>query len=165
MASTTSPSKPTIVFVPGAFHTPDHFKPMSDLLHQSSYPSVTVSLPSIGEHAATFAPGDDIRAIRSELEKLIEDDGKDVVLAMHSYGGLPGSQSVVGLEKSVRIKEGKKGGVVHILFIAAFVLENGQSLVDALGGGLPPWAVADVSKTQFCYRTNAPLSHTYAPIS
>lgn len=161
MASTIPPSKPTIVFVPGAFHTPDHFRPMSDLLRQSSYPSVTLSLPSIGELAATFAPGDDIRAIRSELEKLVENEGKDVVMAMHSYGGVPGSQTVTGLEKSVRTKEGKKGGVIHILFIAALVLENGQSLVEALGGGLPPWAVADVSKIQLFHQHNAPLSRIH----
>ncbi|CAD6580718.1 MAG: hypothetical protein ASARMPREDX12_000248 [Alectoria sarmentosa] len=136
-------SKPTIVFVPGAFHTPKHFIPITELLQKSSYPSVTVSLPSIGAQAATATLTDDIQAIRSVLEKLIEEEGKDVVVAAHSYGGVPACQTVTGLEKSERANGGKKGGVIHVLFIAALLVEEGKALADALGGGLPPWAEAE----------------------
>lgn len=140
-------SKPTIVFVPGAFHTPNHFTPLTELLQKSSFPSVTVSLPSIGAQAATATLTDDIQAIRSVLEKLIEEEGKDIVVAAHSYGGVPACQTVSGLEKSKRSNGGKKGGIVHVLFIAALLVEEGKALVDALGGGLPPWAEAEVSLT------------------
>lgn len=140
-----SSSKPTLVFVPGAFHTPNHFTPLAELLQASSYPSVTVSLPSIGAQAATGTLTDDIKAIRAVLEKLVEEEGKDVVLAAHSYGGVPACQTVSGLEKSKRANGGKKGGVVHVLFIAALLVEEGTALVDALGGGLPPWAEAEVT--------------------
>lgn len=34
-----------------------------------------------------------------------------------------------------------------MLFIAALLVEEGKALVDALGGGLPPWAEAEVSLT------------------
>ena len=78
------------------------------------------------------------------LKKLIEDEGKDVLLAIHSYGGVPGCQAIGELEKNARLKEGKKGGVVHVLFMAALLVEQGKRLRDALPGGLPPWAAFDV---------------------
>ncbi len=90
-----------------------------------------------------------MQAIRSVLEKLIEEEGKDVVLAAHSYGGVPACQTVKDLEKSKRANGEKRGGVIHVLFIAALLVEEGQALVDALGGGLPPWAEAEVSLTSF----------------
>lgn len=100
-------SKLTMVFVPGAFHTPAHFQSISELLYQSGCISGAISLPSLGNYAATFAPGDDIRGIRSRLETLVEQDGKDIVLVMHSYGGVPVCQTVTGLEKSARVGSGK----------------------------------------------------------
>ena len=140
-----SSSKPTLVFVPGAFHTPSHFAPLIELLQKSSYPSLAVSLPSIGAQAATGTLADDTQAIRSVLESLIEEEGKDVIIAAHSYGGVPACQSVSGLEKSKRADKREKGGIIHVLFIAALLVEEGKALVDALGGSLPPWAEAEVS--------------------
>ena len=143
-SSSSAVVKPTVVFVPGAFHTPSHFQDFSEFLQKSSYPSVAVALPSIGGQASTANLDDDVGAIRSVLTQLVEDE-KDVILVVHSYGGVPGCQTVRGLEKSTLMKEGQKGGVVQVLFIAAFVLEQGQCVVEVLGGGLPPWARAEVS--------------------
>ena len=137
---TISSRKPTIVFVPGAFHTPEHFRPMSTLLEASSYQTITVALPSIGARASSASYRDDVHAIRSTLQELVEDEGKDVLLAVHSYGAVPGCQTVGGLEKNARMKEGKKGGVVHVLFMVALLVEQGQRLRDVLEGGLPAWA-------------------------
>ena len=139
------PSKPTIVFVPGAFHTPTHFQPLSTLLERASFPNLTISVPSTGDRAATTSYRDDVLAIRATLQKLVEEEGKDVMLAAHSLGGVAGCQTVTGLEKSRRQNEGKKGGIVHVLFIAALVIEQGQRLRDALEGGLPSWSSFDVS--------------------
>ena len=70
------------------------------------------------------------------------------MLAAHSYGGVPGCQTVSGLERSKRKAEGKPGGVVHVLFIAALLVEQNQKLVEALEGGkLPPFAVFKVRKS------------------
>ena len=67
------------------------------------------------------------------------------MLAAHSYGGVPGCQTVSGLERSKRKAEGKTGGVVHILFIAALLVEQNQKMADALEGGkAPPWAAFKV---------------------
>lgn len=76
------------------------------------------------------------------LEKLVEGDGKEVTLALHSYGGVPGCQTVSGLERSKRKLEGKPGGIVHVLFIAALLVEQGHGMAAALEGGkAPSWAV------------------------
>lgn len=136
---------PTVVFVPGAFHSKAHFAPISSLLNQKSYSTVTVELPTTVK-ATTAKYVDDVHAIRSVLEKLIEEEGKEVMLAPCSYGGVPGCQSVSGLERSRRKTEGKAGGVVHVLFIAALLIEQGEKMVKALEGGkAPDWAVFKVS--------------------
>ena len=52
---------------------------------------------------------------------------------------------ISGLEKSKRAERGQNGGIVHVLFIAALLLAQVQTLIDALGGVLPSWASFDVS--------------------
>ena len=140
-------SKPTIVFVPGAFHTSVHFEPMSALLNEASFPTTTVDLPTTAR-ARTASYKDDVYAVRSVLETLVKEGGKEVVVALHSYGGVPGCQTISGLERSRRKAEGRPGGVIHVLFIAALLVEQGQKLADALQGGKrPEWAVFRVG----CY--------------
>ena len=153
-------SKPTIVFVPGAYHTAAHFQPLSLLLERAYFPTLTVSVPSIGELAATATYRDDVRTIRATLERLVEDEGKDVMLAPHSLGAVSGCQTVTGLEKSKRLKEGKSGGIIHVLFITALLIGQGQKLRDCLEDGLPSWKSFDVSQydldvpvSSFCHYT------------
>ncbi len=145
-------SKPTVVFVPGAFHTSAHFEPITILLNRASFPTTTVELPTTARaHTASYR--DDVYAIRSVLEKLIEEEGREIMLALHSYGGVPGCQTVNGLERSKRKAQGKPGGVIQVLFIAALLVEQGHKMAEALEGGkAPPWAVfkvRDQRKTSF----------------
>ena len=102
----------------------------------------------MGIQAATSSHRDDIRIVRSVLEKLIEEEGKEVILAPHSAGGIVGCQTVSGFERSRRSKKNQNGGIVHVLFIAALLLAQGQTLIDALEGALPSWASFDVSTNQ-----------------
>ena len=138
-------SKPTIVFVPGAYHTAAHFQPLSALLERAAFPTHTIPVPSIGESAATATYRDDVRTIRATLERLVEDEGKDIMLAPHSLGAVSGCQTVTGLEKSKRLKEGKGGGIIHVLFITALLIGQGQKLRDCLENDLPSWKSFDVS--------------------
>lgn len=136
---------PTIVFVPGAFHTPAHFEPIVSLLEKHSYSSLTVQLPTRGATAQSSDKNDDIRAIRDQLERLIEVEQKEIVLVMHSNGGIAGCESVHGFEKSVRASQGKIGGIVRCIFIAAFLLLKGETVLSLSGGSLPPWTAIEVS--------------------
>ena len=146
MSSANTSVKPTIVFVPGAHHGPEHFSPIISLLEQQSYPSVAVSLLSIGIEAETASLSEDVFAIREVLARLVEAEKKDVVLVIHSYGGVPGCQTIRGLDKETRVAEGKEGGIIHCVFLAALLVPKGETLVGAVGGGgLPPWSDRDVS--------------------
>lgn len=88
---------------------------------------------------------EDTAAIRKALESLILSRGKTVVLVMHSYGGLVGTNAVVGLELSARVAKGERGGVAHCLFIAAFLVPKGNSLLGMFPKP-PPYLQPDVSR-------------------
>ena len=68
--------------------------------------------------------------------------GKNVVLVMHSYGGIAGTNAVSGLEAELRREEGKEGGVVHCLFVAAFLVPKGKSLL-GMFPERPPYQIPD----------------------
>ncbi|KAL8964171.1 MAG: hypothetical protein Q9183_004640 [Haloplaca sp. 2 TL-2023] len=70
------------------------------------------------------------------------DAGKDVILAVHSYGGLPGAVAAKGLSKEERMADGKEGGIVGLLFICALVARTGDSLLSILPGRVfDPWVI------------------------
>jgi hypothetical protein len=73
----------------------------------------------------------------------VEDEGKDVLLFMHSYAGMPGAAAATGLAKSQRTQDGKAGGVVGLLFLGAFVVAEGSSCAGLMGGNLPPWILVN----------------------
>jgi hypothetical protein len=53
---------------------------------------------------------------------------------MHSYGELVGSNAIAKeLSFSHRDAAGEPGGVVHLFYLAAFVLAEGQSVMGAFG--------------------------------
>ena len=150
--SPTIHRKPTIVFVPGAFHTEAHFAPISDLLRKSDSPVITIDLPTTAQ-AKTATYRDDVYAIRSVLETEVLEKGNKVLLAAHSYGGVPACQTVSGLERKKREGEGKPGGVVHVLFITALLVEQNRKMAEALEGGkAPSWAVFKVRFIRFRWR-------------
>ena len=70
-------------------------------------------------------------------------EGKEVVLAMHSYGGLPGGGAVSGLEKRSCEAMGKKGGVVAMIWMASFVVSKGVALSEM--AEKTDWTVIHVS--------------------
>lgn len=124
--------KPTFVLVPGVLHTPAHFESLVESLHAKGYPVEGVSHPTIGPLALTASPGADTANLRRSLEELIDNQQKDVILCCHSYGGIPGSQSVVGFERSARAKAGQKGGILKVIYLSAAVPREGENLLETL---------------------------------
>ncbi|KIX09789.1 uncharacterized protein Z518_00870 [Rhinocladiella mackenziei CBS 650.93] len=131
-------SRPVVVFVPGAWHPPSCFNMVMERLEAAGYETKGVTLASVGaaEPLTDFQP--DVQAIQSVMTPII-DQGKDILLVVHSYGGVVGNEAVRGLDKASREKEGKKGGVSHIYFCCAFALPEDVSLMDALQGEPLPW--------------------------
>jgi pimeloyl-ACP methyl ester carboxylesterase len=138
-------SKPTIVFVPGAWHTSAAFNAVIALLKTHDYESIGLHLPSVGGNPVVTDMDPDKALIRSTATKLVE-AGKDVLVVSHSYGGVPANSSLEGLSKTERANAGKKGGVIGMAMIAAFLLDAGRSL---LNGGRPAeWTSKQVSLVQ-----------------
>jgi pimeloyl-ACP methyl ester carboxylesterase len=115
---------PSLLIVPGAWHKPGHFRRLVD------------ELPDVDVHTVTLtSTGDDpavLRDMHADAEVVAEAaaaiDGPVVVIA-HSYGGMPATQ---GLRHATNVR--------HIVYLSAFQLPVGESLLSPNGGSLMPWA-------------------------
>ncbi|KAI1802695.1 Alpha/beta hydrolase fold-1 [Daldinia bambusicola] len=129
---------PTILFVPGAAHEPWVFDDVRDALSKRGFETDAAALATASSGDATLGLYADVAAIRSALVRLI-DAGKEVVLVAHSYGGMVASNAVEGLGIKQRAAEGKAGGVIIILYLSAFALPVGVSLMMSFQNKLPDW--------------------------
>ncbi|KAF2993668.1 hypothetical protein E8E13_000678 [Curvularia kusanoi] len=135
----TAISKPTILLVPGAWMPSEQFDSLKNLLARENYESITVDHPSVGNEPADQTLDTDVANLRNTLTQLIDQDGKEVVLLLHSYGGIVGSCASEGFGTKQRADEGKRGGITAIIFVTAFLLQVGENLLDKLGGNWPAW--------------------------
>lgn len=151
-----SPTKPTIVIVPGAWQLTSAFAPFADLLRSSGYETEVVAMPSVGgtQLPLTGLP-EDIAAVRAVVQPLV-DAGRELVLLTHSAGGVSGGGAVKGLDLKTRKEAGLPGGVARIIYMAAFMVPKGSSLLQMLGGKPAPWMVLEVS----CRRGDEPEGGT-----
>ncbi|MCJ1403203.1 hypothetical protein MMC11_006426 [Xylographa trunciseda] len=118
--------KPTLVFVPGIWVGPVVYDSVTATLRDPhGYTTTAISLPSTGKESPN-APSmkDDADAIRAGIEPLL-DEGKELVLILHSAGGFLGSDAIEGLGVEARAKVGQKGGVRKLVFLAAALPDVG----------------------------------------
>lgn len=134
-------SKPTILCVPGAWHTPQIYAKVLSILSNYGYPTVGLPLPSAGAEPPHANFDGDVQGIRNCLTELVE-DGKDVVLVMHSYTGMPGAEAPAGLGKKERQAANLKGGVIRLVFVMAFAMPEGFAPT-AGGAKYPEWMRMD----------------------
>ena len=143
MASGTRPvshrkEKPTILIIQGCFQSPDVYKALEDRLQCLGYDTVHALLPTCGDARDPNSPfltlHDDAEAVRRNLEQLVECEQKTVMVIMHSYGGLVGSEAILEPMSCFRRSgHGLRGGVFHLFFISAFLLDPSQSMLGAFG--------------------------------
>ncbi|RHZ46612.1 uncharacterized protein CDV56_104529 [Aspergillus thermomutatus] len=134
----------TIVLVPGAWISPAFYRPFLKALTTAGYPVRYAEYPSLDPADPTSADCKaDSEAIASVIRPLVEDEGRDVLLVMHSYAGMPGAAAAMGLAKTERRQQGKSGGIIGMVFIAAFLVPEGLSCAGLQGGNLPPWILLD----------------------
>lgn len=148
MMATSAPSKsaivaaqrslPTILLVQGSFQRPQVYEKLVNGLMDQGYPILHPQLPSCSDVDKPNFPQvslvDDVLAVRSELIRQVEYEEKSVVVVMHSYGGLVGSEAVTEeLSYAKRQSQGLAGGVTHLFYYCAFVLDKGQSVLSAFG--------------------------------
>jgi pimeloyl-ACP methyl ester carboxylesterase len=113
----------TLVLVHGAWHGSWCWEPLIGAL--GNVPVHTVDLPSVNDDPAAL--GDlyaDAETVRSALAGI---EGDKVVLG-HSYGGAVITEAVTA-----------DSGVAHLVYLCAFLLDEGESLLGAVGGNPPPW--------------------------
>lgn len=140
-------SKPSILLVPGSFALPEFYDVVVDPVKAKGYDIRALHLLTVGlgpENPRKGTPPnmyDDAAFIAKEIEKLA-DEGKDVILIAHSYGGIPTTESIKGLGKEERAKLGKKGGVVKIAYMTCLVPEVGQNAMAVLGDVRPEHKVS-----------------------
>lgn len=137
-------SKPTVAVVPGAW-IPQHFySPYMHTLEQAGFETRYAGYPSLEpKDPLTADCATDAEAVRTILQPLVETEGKDVVLVMHSYGSMPGCAAAKGLSKTERRMAGKLGGILGMILFSAFLVPEGLSCAGAQGGALPPWILLD----------------------
>ena len=116
---------PSVLLVPGAWHKPEHFCLLIDELEDLDVHTVT--LTSSGDDPATLR---DMYADAEVIAQAAADIDGPVVVVAHSYGGVPTTQ---GLTNARNVR--------HIIYLAAFQLDVGESLLSqSPGGALMPWA-------------------------
>jgi len=123
---------PTIVLVHGAWSTPPIYDPFVKALRVASY---TVHCPLLPTCSSTSSKSSsdakfssDVTTVR-HLVSSLADASTDVVLLMHSYGGAVGSSAIADLSSKQRAQQGLAGGVVHLLYLSAYILPVGGSVV------------------------------------
>ena len=115
-----------VLLVPGSWHGAWCYEDVADRLTAASVDTRAIDLPS-NDGASGLA--DDAAAVREALAAF----GEPAVVVGHSYGG-------------VAISEGA-GAAAGLVYLCAFMLDEGESLLDAMQHELPDWIELDERAT------------------
>lgn len=135
-------SKPTVILIPGSFCSAALlWDAVIDDLHTAGYDAIAVELQTVSPPSTSPAKtmADDAAHIHGII-KALADDGKEVLVAMSSYGGIPGTQAVKGLTCKERQDAGKAGGVKHLVYVSALLINEGESSEDSFAPFVTPHA-------------------------
>lgn len=145
--------KPVIVIVPASFSPLSLYTKVVEGLDREGYSAVLIQLPSVGTRASL--PGatmtEDAEYIKNVTTELA-DRGENVVLVMHSYGGICGTESTKGVTDVERRQAQKKGGITGLLYISSPVPALGGSIATQMGGNMPGFITVDVSRSSYTGR-------------
>ena len=104
---------------------------------------VTIDFPAVKRATKVKSLDEDIAAVKEAVVPRIENGG-EVMVICHSWAGVPVSSALVSLGKEEREKEGKKGGVLSLCYIASFLPLKGESVISGIHGR-PEWHHVAVS--------------------
>jgi hypothetical protein len=135
-------TKPTIVLLPGAWHSPAHYNKLRKELEKHGYESEAVALATVDPKDPPNTDADsDVKVISAAINKVL-DAGKDVVLVTHSYSGLPGQSAAYSF-----ITDKQDGPrLVAIAMMCSFIYPPHMSLLGPLGN--KPLPIHDVSSDE-----------------
>lgn len=139
-------TKPTIIIISGAFHTPASYAKLVGALSASGFEVHVPRLPTCnGARPPNAGLPDDTSLIRGYVESLVT-AGRTVVAIGHSYGGHVMSNALYGLGLDTRSSQNLKGGVSHLVYMAGFLLPEDTATVDKY---LEPKAAVEGSVQSF----------------
>ncbi|KUJ13786.1 alpha/beta-hydrolase [Mollisia scopiformis] len=144
---------PLIVLVHGAWHRPNSFKKLQVELERQGYEVLCPALVTMSKtkENAGATHLDDVALIHELLRPHL-DQGREVVIVGHSYGGVPSVVSCEGNTVDERAAQGKKGGIRAIVFIAAIVLPaRGLKILTAEGADWGDWLVLNDGAREALY--------------
>lgn len=130
--------KAHIILLPGAWHDPSSMSGVSSSLQLLGYTVHALQMPAVGSSNPPKDLSEDIAALQAMVDKAIG-DSNDVFVICHSWGGMVAGSALMGYSKTERARSGKEGGVVRVGYLAAFMVSQGVSLKDAVGGEWPDW--------------------------
>jgi pimeloyl-ACP methyl ester carboxylesterase len=110
---------PTVIFVHGAWHGAWSWAPLQAKLDKIGVPSIAVDLPG---HSANTRQFTDMHGDARHVAQVAANIGGDIILVGHSYGG-----AVIGQAAS-QLRGNATANVVHLVYMAAFVVDVGESV-------------------------------------
>src|ERR1700751_3053516 len=114
-------ARSTFVLVHGAWHGGWCWRRVSDLLEAKGHKVFTPTLTGLGERSHLLRAGINVSTHATDVVNLMKWERlSNVVLCGHSYGGRVGS----------RVAEQMAAAIDSIVFLDAFVPENGDSMFD-----------------------------------
>ncbi|CAI7630501.1 unnamed protein product [Penicillium glandicola] len=130
--------KPHIVIVPASFSPSSLYSDFAKNLSEYELSSTTVDLPSVGNRdplpaASMMEDAEHIKMVTTRLA----DNGHEIILLMHSYGGVCGTESTKGVSKTERQALEKSGGIIQLVYISSPVPEIGGSIMTMMGENIP----------------------------
>jgi pimeloyl-ACP methyl ester carboxylesterase len=114
----------TFVLIHGAWHGGWCWRRVSDLLERQGHKVFTPTLTGVGERSHLLRPGIDVSTHVTDVVNVLKWEGlSDVVLCGHSYGGMVISG----------VAEQMASAIGSIVFLDAFVPENGEAVINLTG--------------------------------
>jgi len=126
--------QPSILFVHGACHLPDmHYRELLHSLQANGFDVFAPRLPTSFQGKMNFVGlVNDAKFIRAQAEQLL-DQGRYLLIICHSYGGMVITSGLDSqLSVRARCHASKPGGILHLMYLCAFLPRLGQSLVDLI---------------------------------
>ena len=135
----------TVVLVHGAWHGAWCWDEVVSRLSGDGLSVVAIDLPSVASGGDLY---DDARAVR----QVLDDTPGDKIVVGHSYGVVV-TEAAAGAD-----------GVRHLVYLTAFMLDEGESLADITGRTPPAWQVpAPDGKTMTVSGAQEVFYNTCAP--
>jgi hypothetical protein len=152
-AATTAKSstKPAVLLAHGSFHKNSLYEAFLETLRTRGFqdaicPQLPTSDPvrlvadpnnpsfdQLPPEAGVASQSDDVNVLGSELKRLVEDEGKEVLLIAHSSGSWSATECALPtFHRSTRQRSDLPGGIIGIFYIAAILVQANESVFSTL---------------------------------